>query len=1409
MSEKTKIFDRLPKDTGVTFEGFEDIRIKGREEVREQLEDFLKYCKGARGTALRVIIGEWGEGKTDAYVRYIRKKCEEEGNLAFFVSASNLSISFNIPNVQRILETTTLPAVRFLTVLFYSIKQEQKEKLIPSLEKHENAEEYLETIFENLIDQKKPRKIIVFIDEFEELLLHIEKLKQIISGIKETINGQYKQIDECGKFEGCLHLVIAATPDAFYRLQVSEDTALIFGGLGRRLNLIDLPQVRKEEGIKFQFSLLNYSYNNSLPKPLALKNLGIFNAIFRITQGNPGNMVSLFTRLMNSAALDKDNMKVIDYEHFLNFLEKQQIFVYGGASPCLEQETFHRIIKTLEDQKIKALGKNCTTLLKLLTGELKPFSTHEFNNRMHWSEKDVKNFTNIINTDLKDRENIERTIVKLAPLKKDRSFEDVIQAFKEYVTTEKEKKWIRIENYSESLEDFKDRITFLDFEDGEVTTKIFLPSERFSISSFFEGVSHDTAVELANVVCRKLCTDEDYYLVSDEFLSQVYPTPIPRELEFIRNRDVKWKLWREVRKDLAEQYKRYMPIALTETLASSKLFTVDHIKKLDINASFNKVTVDEWSIDLLFYAINGDVKSADIEEISQFIKQTKPPIHCTVLLFTGEITQDAQEKIVNKDMGKEGENVLLDIHIHPTLARRLICMYRACEDYPKDVDTSLLSSVVRKLVTQDIDFGGKIKNWLSSQEEKGVVIKDLVVDATSNLREFAGALKFYINFIEKKATPEEIFEKNRQELLDKFIKYGSKIGLIPDIELPKFKSLSKDLMINRFLARDENKYEVQLHPVEKRILNILEKETKLSEKEIEDFFIFRSTKFLRDVFIPILDYKGLIRKEADYYLLNDTKSLWSTVDFEYQKFRRLVAGRKELWDYGYILIWKKHKEYRFITLKEFVSYIDTLHQDIENLLYDADQTRGLQKLSLLRSLLKHFTEDLLPILNGATEHAKEILSGTESAYSEFKDQLEDIKDKCMKWLKLEFKTESIEEYGELNKLFSLITGTASYKYEEVEKLVEALKEEEKEKFLFDYPPEKAFYFNAKIYKIEQFKSKFDDLIRKSGLATKEISNLFNELDEKLSSVETNTKAIAPEAKYQISNEILKVLKALLKDILPKMEPMPLENITLRQINERMNESKPQIISTLENLGQSIDLLEETIRQEKDFLTTLSHSQEFLKHIKWVYDTNDFKKYVNNFDTQLSESKRLYIQLKNKIVLENAEMLLKQTSDAQEEIMKLDESLKKTETEANNAWRDYLTEVENFVDDLENFLALVTKKKIKISQKTVQERLGKLKEITNIKLAKELSFRLSEIEELKDETRKDFYKAIEPVLAETEVKVLQLIMNKAKAERMPWLSNTELRQIVKKELKIEPKKLDQIVAKLIREGFLKPGISLTF
>ncbi len=194
----TRIYNRLPSDAGITFEGFENIRLKSREGVREKLEDFMDYCKNARKPAIRVLLGEWGEGKTDAYKRYIEPKVKTDGNYAFFVSASTLSNGYEVPAISKLLESTPLSAVRFLVVLFSCIREESKETKIPDPQSYQNAYSYLSDTLSSLVGRERTRRIFIFIDEFEELLLTPAKLRDIISGIKETINGSYEAIDEGG-----------------------------------------------------------------------------------------------------------------------------------------------------------------------------------------------------------------------------------------------------------------------------------------------------------------------------------------------------------------------------------------------------------------------------------------------------------------------------------------------------------------------------------------------------------------------------------------------------------------------------------------------------------------------------------------------------------------------------------------------------------------------------------------------------------------------------------------------------------------------------------------------------------------------------------------------------------------------------------------------------------------------------------------------------------------------------------------------------------------------------------------------------------------------------------------------------------------------------------------------------------
>jgi len=1398
----TRIYDRLPSDAGVTFEGFENIKLKSRESVKKKLEDFMNYCKNARKPSIRVILGEWGEGKTDAYRRYIVPKAKADDNYAFFVSASTLSNAYESPAVLKLLKTTSLSAVRFLVVLFSCIREELGETKIPDPQDYQDAFSYLSDTLARLIGEEKTRRIFIFIDEFEELLLTPSRLRDIISGIKETINGRYTAIDEGGEYEGCVHLVIAATPDAYYRLQVDEETSLIFGGLGRRAGVIDLPQIRKEEGITFLFELLKYAYRNNLPHPFPFNNLGIFNAIFRITQGNPGNMVSLFTRLMNSARINDKFINVIDGEHFLKFLEKEYVFVYGGSTACLETETFHRFLKIVEDQRIRDIGKKCSQLLKIIVGEFKPFSVEELEERI--KHKNIKNLIAIINNDLKRREGIERAILKVSPLRQDKTFHDVEVAFKDFITTEKGDKYIKIDNYSERLDAFEDRISYFTYENNNIVKRIYLPSDRHSIMSFFEGITFDSATEIEHIINRRLCDDKDYYVASDELLSQIFPTPIPRELDFIRNREKRLKLWRDVTKKLAEEYERYMPTAFIYVLKKSKIFSITEIAKYapKVSARFAELTVEEMKINTVFFSINGDVKGTDIEELWHLIRGRKPPIHCVLLIFTGELTPEAEDKIENKEMGKDGENLILKIRIHPTLAKRIICIYKA-SFMPEDVDEKMLSSVIDKLVMQDLDILGKIKRWLKEQEERGIVISELRIEATSNLREFADSLKFFINFIEYEGTIEEIFNKN-QELLE-YTRYAAKkVGLIPDMQLPKFNRIVEDLLNNGFLVRSKGKYRIQRHPVENRILKILEKETKISQSELEGFFILRRRRYLSDVFLPILEHKGLIKKEGNNYLLIDKNELFSEVENYYRKFKRLTEI-KRYQDYGYIYMTKERGE-RFISLTKFESFVDRLYRQLQEM-FGLNEEIELQKLSLLKRLLEHFIEELLPLFEIASRKATEILISARTLQDSIRSLVDEVREDCNKWLKIKFETENVEEYKNLQKILKEIEKCASLTGNNIKEIVKEFKKEEKKTFFFRNDEEAAFYFNPKLYIITTLFKKMEERREKIRDAIERLKERFRALNDRQKEIESAIKDKIIDDRCKISYSILNILSQLSKNLLPQTQPMILETVTLEDLFKFVQQNMQPIDSNLKFLAKCTTSFDDLYDIEKKFLDSLEKYKSLSLHALSVFDIEEYVTVAKNFEATLKDIESEYESYLQEIHLENPQSILMKIEDFRARVDKLKEKMESEKKLIDLKWNECVNITADFVSNIKYTLRLL--QRLSCNVDGIMNQIDTIQNYVVSKRIDEVDLKLSQLEKMKCNVRDALYGALKDVLTKNEVKLIEFLVRQLRMEKRKWLPMEEIYQFAKTDLQIQPSKVTELLRKLVNKGIIKEGITLAF
>lgn len=111
--------DRLPPDAGVTFDGFDGYSIPSRASVKKKIDEFLNYAlKEASSPAVRAIVGEWGEGKTEAYERYVRAAAGERKFKTCRVLASTLDKCLEGSKYSTLIQSSPVSAVRFLGALF-------------------------------------------------------------------------------------------------------------------------------------------------------------------------------------------------------------------------------------------------------------------------------------------------------------------------------------------------------------------------------------------------------------------------------------------------------------------------------------------------------------------------------------------------------------------------------------------------------------------------------------------------------------------------------------------------------------------------------------------------------------------------------------------------------------------------------------------------------------------------------------------------------------------------------------------------------------------------------------------------------------------------------------------------------------------------------------------------------------------------------------------------------------------------------------------------------------------------------------------------------------------------------------------------------------------------------------------
>jgi hypothetical protein len=303
----------------------------------------------------------------------------------------------------------------------------------------------------------------------------------------------------------------------------------------------------------------------------------------------------------------------------------------------------------------------------------------------------------------------------------------------------------------------------------------------------------------------------------------------------------------------------------------------------------------------------------------------------------------------------------------------------------------------------------------------------------------------------------------------------------------------------------------------------------------------------------------------------------------------------------------KEKGHRFITLNEFEAFVENLYRQVQEMV-GLNEEVTLQKLSLLQRLLRHFTEEFLPLFDNVANKVERILIDVRSFHSMLKEEFEQVKDGCNKWLKLEFEVENISEYKSVKRKYEEMEEYARYKHEEVTKVVNEkfVKNEDILKvFFFRKNEEEAFYFNPKLYLMSSQKAEFDKISTKMEKDIKELNEHFQSLTQRQAQIEQEMRNTVIDVKNRISFSLLEILKELVKNLLPELQPIVYETISLSDISQYIQREISSINLNLNNLSNCVTFLRDLAADEHSFLSVFEDNESLREHVLSIFDIKEY------------------------------------------------------------------------------------------------------------------------------------------------------------------------------------------------------------
>jgi len=1238
--EFTSIWERLPSESGTHFEGAKEIRLESWDNIKETTNKIISYCVNvAKDPTFIMVLGTWGQGKTEFFKKYLIPKLSTEHHL-IFLSANYLINILNNQNFINFLERTNIDGLKILTAIF-RIDQERKDEknfLMDIDEKKLTPLNYINEILENFTEKASNQKrIFIFVDEMEELQSNKEILLKVLKGFKDIKNAGITNICENGLYEGRIHFFLSCTPEAYNKMEQLSELKESIGSIKRRYWEITLPTILKMEACKYLWDLINYCWKYKLPNPLPIKSGAILNALHYCSLGNLGNIVSNFTRLFTKQK--KNSMcKVIDYQIFINSMKNEIIQIGNVSESALKYDQYQLMYNKIKEN---ATIRNATEIFSLMIGEPIPLSINDIKKRLNVEEDDIRNAFKDIELILQDLLQISYPIINLFPISshitKTTYIEEIKKIFSGGIKIEDEN--LRINDYMENLNEFINRSAFPIIENRELLFKFFLPKEKTFIKLFFEGISELSATKFKNDFEKYFFSEneEEYYILSNEIIHLIYPVPLPPDLDFLTDVYKIYQLYQEVKLKQRDYLNENMLDAFIFLFKSIEKFQI--LKKSEqlkyencqvVEFNYKEETGKTLKVKVLIAFINGNFDISHVKELIEIIQEDN--LQLVLPIYTGFITDEAKEMLSSAELDENHEFIVpTNLRITLDLAIKVVTAYLSFQRYPDKVKEDHLALSCKKFIEEiglNLDFF--IGNWLEKKIKNGSCIIDL--KGNQEFSEYPKFLKLFYMLRYDYVEIEELIEEFKNP--EKVKGFGkSRSGSIKTIQIPdevnKLNAWAFDLVQSGFLEELETdekkkKYKIKESLIEQRILKMVkEQTTPITTKKLDDLFIIYSSygNLLNDVYLPILEDKGIIEisKNSEIKIINYHEK-WEKLKIDIQNFEK-----KFLDPFGYGWFFEiKQRDKVIISLNEFKNKLINEFSKLSEYVNENEWIYN-HKLIYWKQMLELYNIKFIPPFNNANEYA---ISKLNAIVQEKNDLLTKLKifEKVLKYLHINLGIKNIKDYADLNKEVSEIQDfhKIPLQLRDLSNLAEEIFKNKSlsKQFLFkqkldDYSNKDDFpFWNLKLWQLSE---KIDSLSDKISRITKEC----DAIEKKLFDIE-NIYRENNAAYTGINQDILQNKSKLLFD---KLKIFVEQEIDFKSASVKTSEYKLQDIIQIFNDREMT--IKDDLKKIRDILNKymefISIENDYVNKSNYIFSTCELieKNIIFDFDNTENKFKEIY------------------------------------------------------------------------------------------------------------------------------------------------------------------------------------------